>query len=76
MSQKADEQAMKLEESAKRIDEQMQERAGFERTLTELQGRLTEQRKTHQGTSNSILEIVLLGLKPAYHRRTEKTLKL
>jgi hypothetical protein len=58
MSQKADEQAMKLEESTKRIDELMQERAGFERTLTELQGWLTEQRKTHQGTSNSILEIV------------------
>jgi hypothetical protein len=58
MSQKADEQAMKLEESAKRIDELMQERAGFEQTITELQGRLTEQRRTHQGTLNSILEIV------------------
>jgi hypothetical protein len=58
LSQKADEQAMKLEESTKRIDELMQERAGFEWTLTELQGQLTEQRKTHQGTSNSILEIV------------------
>jgi hypothetical protein len=43
MSQKADEQAMKLEESTKRIDELMQERASFERTITELQGRLTEQ---------------------------------
>jgi hypothetical protein len=42
MGQKADEQAMKLEESAKRIDELMQERAGFEQTITELQGRLTE----------------------------------
>jgi hypothetical protein len=58
MSQKADEQAMKLEESAKQIDELMQEWAGFERTITELQGRLTEQQKTHQGTLNSILEIV------------------
>jgi chromosome segregation ATPase len=58
MIQKADEQAMKLEESAKRIDELMQERAGFEQTITELQGRLTEQRRTHQGTSNSILKIV------------------
>jgi hypothetical protein len=38
MSQKAAEQAMKLEVSAKRIDELMQEQAGFERTITELQG--------------------------------------
>jgi hypothetical protein len=58
MSHKADEQAMKLEESAKRIDELMQEQVGFEQTITELQGRLTEQRWTHQGTSNSILKIV------------------
>jgi hypothetical protein len=58
MSQNADEQAVKLEESTKKIDELMQERAGFERTITELQGRLKEQRKTHQGTLNSILEIV------------------
>jgi hypothetical protein len=58
MSQKADEQAVKLEESTKRIDELMQERAGFEQTITELQGRLKEQRKTHQGTLNSILKIV------------------
>jgi uncharacterized coiled-coil protein SlyX len=49
---------MKLEESAKRIDELMQERAGFERSITELQGRLTEQRKTRHGTLKSILEIV------------------
>jgi hypothetical protein len=58
MSRNADEQAVKLEESAKRIDELMQERANFERTITELQGRLKEQQKTHQGTLNSILEIV------------------
>jgi hypothetical protein len=58
MSRNADEKAVKLEESAKRIDELMQERAGFERTITELQGRLKEQRKTHQGMLNSILEIV------------------
>jgi hypothetical protein len=58
MSRKADEQAVKLEESAKRINELMQERAGFERTITELQGRLKEQQKTHQGTLNSILEII------------------
>jgi hypothetical protein len=38
MSQKADERAVKLEESAKHIDELMQERAGFEQTITELQG--------------------------------------
>jgi hypothetical protein len=50
--------AVKLEESTKRIDELMQERAGFEQTITELQGRLKEQRKTHQGTWNSILEFV------------------
>jgi hypothetical protein len=55
MSQKT---AVKLEESTKRIDELMQERAGFEKTITELQGRLKEQRKTHQGTLNSNLEIV------------------
>jgi hypothetical protein len=42
MSQNADEQAVKLEESAKRINELMQKRAGFERTITELQGRLKE----------------------------------
>jgi hypothetical protein len=58
MSQKADERAVKLEESAKRIDELMQERVGFKQTITELQGWLKEQRKTHQGTLNSILEIV------------------
>jgi hypothetical protein len=58
MSRNADEQAMKLGESAKWIDEPMQERADFERTINELQGRLKEQRKTHQGTLNSILEIV------------------
>jgi hypothetical protein len=50
--------AVKLEESTKRIDELMQERAGFVQTITELQGRLKEQRKTHQGTLNSILEAV------------------
>jgi hypothetical protein len=55
MSQKT---AVKLEESTKRIDELMQERAGFEQTITELQGRLKEQWKTHQGTLNSNLEIV------------------
>jgi hypothetical protein len=49
---------MKLEESTRRIDELMQERAGFEQTIIELQGRLKEQRKTHQGTLNSTLEIV------------------
>jgi hypothetical protein len=38
MSQKADERAVKLEESAKRIDELMQERVGFKQTITELQG--------------------------------------
>jgi hypothetical protein len=57
-SRNADERAMKLEESAKRIDELMQERAGFEQTITELQGQLKEQRKTHQGTLSFILEIV------------------
>jgi hypothetical protein len=58
MSQKADEQAVKLEESTKCIDKLMQERAGFEQTITELQGRLKEQRKTHHGTLNLTLEIV------------------
>jgi hypothetical protein len=50
--------SMKLEESTRRIDELMQERAGFEQTIIELQGRLKEQRKTHQGTLNSTLEII------------------
>jgi NAD-dependent SIR2 family protein deacetylase len=50
--------SMKLEESTRRIDELLQERAGFEQTIIELQGRLKEQRKTHQGTLNSTLEIV------------------
>jgi hypothetical protein len=50
--------SMKLEESTRRIDELMQERAGFERTIIELQGRLKEQRKTHQGMLNSTLEII------------------
>jgi hypothetical protein len=50
--------SMKLEESTRRIDELMQERAGFEQTIIELQSRLKEQRKTHQGTLNSTLEIV------------------
>jgi hypothetical protein len=49
---------MKLEESTRRIDELMQERAGFEQTIIELQGQLKEQRKTHQGTLDSTLEIV------------------
>jgi hypothetical protein len=48
---------VKLEESTKHMDELMQERAGFEQTITELQG-LKEQRKAHQGTLNSILEFV------------------
>jgi hypothetical protein len=38
MSRNADEQAVKLEESAKQINELMQEQAGFERTITKLQG--------------------------------------
>jgi hypothetical protein len=42
--------AVKLEESTKRIDELMQERASFEQTIVELQSRLKEQRKTYQGT--------------------------
>jgi hypothetical protein len=54
----ANEQAVKLEESAQRINELMQERDGFERTITKLQGRLKEQRKAHQGMLNSVLEIV------------------
>jgi hypothetical protein len=58
MSQKADERAVQLEESTRRIDELMQERVGFEQTITELQGRLKEQQKAHQGTWNSVLEIV------------------
>jgi predicted nucleic acid-binding Zn-ribbon protein len=58
MSQKADERAVQLEESTRHIDELMQERVGFEQTITELQGRLKEQRKAHQGTWNSVLEIV------------------
>jgi archaellum component FlaC len=58
MSRNADEQAVKLEESAKQIDKLMQEQDGFERTITELQGRLKEQRKAHQGMLNSVLGIV------------------
>jgi DNA repair exonuclease SbcCD ATPase subunit len=50
--------SMKLEESTRRIDELLQERAGFEQTIIELQGRLKEQRKTHQGTLNSTLRII------------------
>jgi uncharacterized coiled-coil DUF342 family protein len=58
MSQKVDERAVKLEEFTKRIDELTQERAGFEQTITELQSRLKEQRKAHQGTLDSTLEII------------------
>jgi hypothetical protein len=36
----------------------MQERAGFEQNIIELQGRLKEQRKTHKGILNSILEFI------------------
>jgi hypothetical protein len=50
MNQKA---SSKLEESTRRIDELLQERAGFEQNIIELQGRLKEQRKTHQGMLNS-----------------------
>jgi NAD-dependent SIR2 family protein deacetylase len=50
--------ATKLEESTKRIDELLQERASFERNIIELQGRLKEQRKTHQGMLNSILGVI------------------
>jgi hypothetical protein len=39
MNQKS---STKLEESARRIDELMQERAGFEQNIIELQGRLKE----------------------------------
>jgi hypothetical protein len=50
--------SIKLEESTRRIDELMQERAGFEQNIIELQGRLKEQRKTHHGILNSILEFI------------------
>jgi NAD-dependent SIR2 family protein deacetylase len=55
MNQKS---STKLEESTRRIDELMQERAGFEQNIIELQGRLKEQRKTHKGILNSILEFI------------------
>jgi hypothetical protein len=55
MNQKS---STKLEESTRRIDELMQERAGFEQNIIELQGRLKEQRKTHQRMLNSILEVI------------------
>jgi hypothetical protein len=55
MNQKS---STKLEESTRRIDELMQERAGFKQNIIELQGRLKEQRKTHQGILNSILEVI------------------
>jgi NAD-dependent SIR2 family protein deacetylase len=48
----------KLEESTRRIDGLLQERAGFEQNIVELQGRLKEQRKTHQGVLNSILGVI------------------
>jgi hypothetical protein len=50
--------ATKLEESARCIDELLQERASFERNIIELQGRLKEQRKTHHGMLNSILGVI------------------
>jgi uncharacterized coiled-coil DUF342 family protein len=55
MNQKS---STKLEESTRRIDELMQERAGFEQNIIKLQGRLKEQRKTHKGILNSILEFI------------------
>jgi chromosome segregation ATPase len=55
MNQKS---STKLEKSTRRIDELMQERAGFEQNIIELQGRLKEQRKTHKGILNSILEFI------------------
>jgi hypothetical protein len=55
MNQKS---STKLEESTRRIDELMQERAGFEQNIIKLQGRLKEQRKTHQGMLNSIREVI------------------
>jgi Tfp pilus assembly protein PilN len=55
MNQKS---STKLEESTRRIDELMQERAGFEQNIIKLQGRLKEQRKTHQVMLNSILEVI------------------
>jgi NAD-dependent SIR2 family protein deacetylase len=48
----------KLEESTRRIDELLQERAGFEQNIIELQGRLKEQRKAHQGMLSSILGFI------------------
>jgi hypothetical protein len=55
MNQKS---STKLEESTRRIDELMQERAGFEQNIIELQSRLKEQQKTHKGILNSILEFI------------------
>jgi hypothetical protein len=55
MNQKS---STKLEESTRRIDELVQERASFEQNIIELEGRLKEQRKTHQGILNSILEVI------------------
>jgi hypothetical protein len=60
MSKNADDQAAKLEESAKRIDELMQERASFERTIAELRGQHKDQRKTHQGMMDRTLEFLPL----------------
>jgi hypothetical protein len=55
MNQKS---STKLEESTRRIDELMQERAGFEQNIIKLQGRLKVQQKTHKGILNSILEFI------------------
>ena len=60
MSKNADDQATKLEESAKRIDELMQERTSFERTIAELRDQLKDQRKAHQGMLNLTLEFLPL----------------
>lgn len=61
-SKKAQEQATKLEESARRIDELTQERTNLERTNAELQGQLRDQRKAHQGMIDLTLEFLSLAM--------------
>ena len=61
-NEKNQEQAARLEEAAKRIDELTQERASLERANVELRNQLKEQRKAHQGTMDRMLNFVSLTL--------------
>jgi hypothetical protein len=61
-SKKTQEQATRLEESARRIDELTRERTSLEHANAELQSQFKEQRKAHQGMTDLTPELASLAM--------------